>query len=85
MIARASICRPRTRFSPSAASLLYVFATSSVKGFALFLGISTVLDVAVTYFFTRPFVILLGRSRSATEAKGMGVARGLGVGAGVDA
>ena len=67
------------------AVVLYKFSIGPVQGFALFLGISTVLDVAVTYFFTRPFVILLGRSRSATEAKGMGVARGLGVGAGVDA
>ncbi len=67
------------------AVVLYKFSIGPVQGFALFLGISTVLDVAVTYFFTRPFVILLGRSRSATEAKGMGVARGLGVGAGVEA
>jgi preprotein translocase subunit SecD len=61
------------------ALVLYKFSIGPVQGFALFLGLSTVLDVAVTYFFTRPFVILLGRSRSATEAKGMGVATGLGM------
>ncbi len=61
------------------AVILYELSLGPVQGFALFLGISTILDVIVTYFFTRPFVILLGRSRSATEAKNMGVARGLGV------
>ncbi len=61
------------------AVILYELSIGPVQGFALFLGISTLLDVFVTYFFTRPFVILLGRSRSATEAKGMGVARGLGI------
>jgi preprotein translocase subunit SecD len=67
------------------AVVLYKFSIGPVQGFALFLGLSTVLDVAVTYFFTRPFVILLGRSRTATEAKGMGVASGLGINSGVDA
>ena len=67
------------------AIVLYFFSIGPVRGFALFLGLSTVLDVVVTYFFTRPFVILLGRSRSATEAKTMGVASGLGVHAGAEA
>ncbi len=61
------------------AVILYELSIGPVQGFALFLGISTILDVFVTYFFTRPFVILLGRSRVATEAKTMGVASGLGV------
>jgi len=67
------------------ALVLYKFSIGPVQGFALFLGLSTVLDVAVTYFFTRPFVILLGRSRSASEAKGIGVASGLGIREKVDA
>ncbi len=66
------------------ALVLYFFSIGPVQGFALFLGLSTVLDVIVTYFFTRPFVILLGRSRGATEAKTMGVASGLGVHSEVD-
>ncbi len=66
------------------AIVLYFFSIGDVRGFALFLGISTALDIIVTYFFTRPFVILLGRSRSATEAKTMGVASGLGMSAGGD-
>ena len=66
------------------AIVLYFFSIGDVRGFALFLGISTALDIIVTYFFTRPFVILLGRSRSATEAKTMGVASGLGMNSGAD-
>jgi preprotein translocase subunit SecD len=49
----------------------------SVRGFAFFLGLSTILDVFTAYFFTRPMVVLLGRSRFFTEARWMGVARGL--------
>jgi preprotein translocase subunit SecD len=61
------------------AAILYFVSIGTVKGFALFLGLSTILDIFVTYFFTKPFVILLGRSRVATEAGGVGVAAGLGV------
>ncbi|HEX4244289.1 MAG TPA: protein translocase subunit SecD [Acidimicrobiales bacterium] len=62
------------------AAILYEISIGDVKGFALFLGISTLLDVVVTYFFTRPFVILLGRRRAGLEDTGrMGMARGLGV------
>jgi hypothetical protein len=35
------------------------------------------LDVFIAYFFTRPMVILLGRNRMFTEARWLGVARGL--------
>jgi preprotein translocase subunit SecD len=61
------------------ALVLYYLSVGAVQGFALFLGISTLLDVFVTYFFTRPFVILLGRRSSPTEARSMSVASGLGV------
>ncbi|MHB8497171.1 MAG: protein translocase subunit SecD [Acidimicrobiales bacterium] len=64
------------------AVILYYNSIGPVQGFALFLGISTLLDVFVTYFFTRPFVILLGRTRSGSEVRGMSVASGLGVTAG---
>ncbi len=67
-----------------AAVILYEFSSGPVQGFALFLGISTLLDVFVTYFFTRPFVIILGRSRSSMELGGMSVASGLGVTAGAN-
>ena len=64
------------------AVILYEISVGDVKGFALFLGISTVLDIVITYFFTRPFVILLGQSRGGNEASAMSMAHGLGVTAG---
>ncbi len=59
------------------AGLLYVLTVGSVRGFAFFLGISALLDLLVAYFFTRPMVSFLGRSRLFTEARFFGVARGL--------
>jgi preprotein translocase subunit SecD len=46
-----------------AAALLYFLAIGSVKGFALALGIATVADVLIAYFFTRPAVSLVARTR----------------------
>ncbi len=66
--------------SLAAAVVLYVLAVGTVRGFAFFLGLSTLLDVFTTFFFTRPLVILLGRSTRITEARVIGVARGLAVG-----
>jgi preprotein translocase subunit SecD len=60
-----------------AALILYLFTVGSVRGFALTLGLSTALDLITAYFFTRPMVALLGRSRLFTEARFFGVARGL--------
>jgi preprotein translocase subunit SecD len=59
------------------AGLLYWLTVGPVRGFAFFLGLSTLLDLFVAYFFTRPMVALLGRSRMFTEARWVGVARGL--------
>jgi preprotein translocase subunit SecD len=72
----------RTILAADAASfigavVLYLLSVGSVRGFAFFLGLSTVLDVFTAYFFTRPMVVLLGRKRLFTEAKWLGVARGL--------
>jgi preprotein translocase subunit SecD len=61
-----------------AALILYLFTVGDVKGFAFTLGLSTLLDVFTAYFFIRPIVILLGRRRSATESRFLGIARGLG-------
>jgi len=66
--------------SLAAAIVLYIFAEDTVRGFAFFLGLSTLLDIITTFFFTRPLVILLGRSRWITEAQRFGVARGLAIG-----
>jgi preprotein translocase subunit SecD len=67
------------------AIVLYELSVGDVQGFALFLGISTLLDIIVTYFFTRPFVILLGRSRTGSDARSISMASGLGATAGVTA
>ncbi|MGH9079841.1 MAG: protein translocase subunit SecD, partial [Acidimicrobiales bacterium] len=61
------------------AAILYFISVGPVKGFALFLGISTILDVVLTYTFTRPFVILLGQRRGGHEERAMSMASGLGV------
>jgi len=42
-----------------AAILLYLIAVGDVRGFAFFLGLSTLMDVFMTWYFTRPLVILL--------------------------
>ncbi|MGH9124438.1 MAG: protein translocase subunit SecD [Acidimicrobiales bacterium] len=60
-----------------AAIILYLFTVSSVRGFAFFLGLSTLLDLFTAFFFTRPMVAILGRNRFFTEARFFGVARGL--------
>ena len=59
------------------AVILYLLAIGPVRGFAFFLGLSTLLDVFTAYFFTRPLVIIMGRSRAFTEARWIGVGRGL--------
>ncbi len=63
-----------------AAVILYFVAIGAVRGFAFFLGLSTILDIVMTYYFTRPAVILLGRSDRASGARRFGVARGLNAG-----
>ena len=65
--------------SLAAAVVLYLFAVGTVRGFAFFLGLSTLLDIFTTFFFTRPLVILLGRSRWVNEARRFGIARGLAI------
>jgi len=72
----------RTILAADAASIigavvLYVLSVGSVRGFAFFLGLSSLLDIFLAYFFTRPMVVLLGRSRFFTDARWVGVARGL--------
>ncbi|HET8619565.1 MAG TPA: protein translocase subunit SecD [Acidimicrobiales bacterium] len=59
------------------AAVLWWLTVGSVRGFAFFLGLSTVLDVFVAWFFTRPTVTLLSRSRVFTDMPVLGVARGL--------
>jgi preprotein translocase subunit SecD len=63
-----------------AALILWILSVGAVKGFAFMLGLSTLVDVLTSYFFTRPLVILLGSNRLFTEARWLGVARGLDAG-----
>jgi preprotein translocase subunit SecD len=60
------------------AAVLYLLTVGPVRGFAFFLGLSTLLDILVAWFFTRPLVALLGRRRTFTSSR-LGVARGLGM------
>ncbi len=60
-----------------AAAVLYVTAISSVRGFALTLGVATLLDLFVVYFFKRPAVSLLTRNERLVNWRVMGVKAGL--------
>jgi preprotein translocase subunit SecD len=59
------------------AAVLWWLTVGSVRGFAFFLGLSTVLDVVTAWFFTRPLVTWLSRNRVFTDMPFLGVARGL--------
>jgi len=56
-----------------AAAVLYFTAVSSVRGFALTLGVATALDLAVVYFFKRPTVFLIARSKRMSTLRGFGL------------
>ena len=60
-----------------AAAVLYVTAISSVRGFALTLGVATLLDLFVVYFFKRPAVSLLTRNERIVNWRVMGIKAGL--------
>jgi preprotein translocase subunit SecD len=63
-----------------AALLLYLIAVGDVRGFAFFLGLSTIMDVFITWYFTRPMVILLGR-RGSDSTSALSLAAGVRPGA----
>ena len=60
-----------------AAVVLYVTAVSSVRGFALTLGVATLLDLFVVYFFKRPTVFLIARNQRLVSMKGFGLEAGV--------
>ena len=62
-----------------AAVVLYILAIGSVRGFAFTLGLSTLLDMFVVYFFKRPTVFLIARSRALSEWRGIGLRSGVAV------
>ena len=55
------------------AGTLFMMTVGSVKGFAFFLGLSTLCDLVVSYFFTRPAVLLLARSKRYRNNRLLGV------------
>ncbi len=63
------------------AVVLFVLAIGAVKGFAFTLGLTTLIDVAIVFFFTKPLMSLLarttffgqGRPGSGLDAEHMGV------------
>jgi preprotein translocase subunit SecD len=61
-----------------AAAVLYMTAVSSVRGFALTLGVATALDLFVVYFFKRPTVYLIARSKRLTGIRGFGLTSATG-------
>ncbi|WP_199833543.1 protein translocase subunit SecD [Streptomyces sp. NRRL B-3648] len=46
-----------------AAAVLFIVTVGKVQGFAFTLGLTTVLDVVVVFFFTKPLMTLLARRR----------------------
>jgi preprotein translocase subunit SecD len=56
-------CLAADSVSLLAAVVLYIFAIGVVRGFAFALGISTIIDVAVFFWFTKPTMTLLARFR----------------------
>jgi preprotein translocase subunit SecD len=59
------------------ATVLYMLAIGSVRGFAFFLGLATVLDLVISYFFMHPLVVLLARRPGFLRARYVGIASGL--------
>ncbi len=60
-----------------AAVVLYLTAVSSVRGFALTLGVATALDMFVVYFFKRPTVFLIAGNQRLVDMKGFGLTSGV--------
>ena len=54
-------CLAADAVSLLAAVVLYIFAIGVVRGFAFALGISTIIDVAVFFWFTKPMMTVLAR------------------------
>ena len=65
------------------AVVLFILAIGAVKGFAFTLGLTTLIDLAIVFFVTKPLMTLLGRTKfygegrkgSGLEAEHMGVSR----------
>jgi preprotein translocase subunit SecD len=55
------------------AAVLWYLTVGSVRNFAFFLGLSTLIDLFVHYYFTRPAVLLMARTKWMARRKVMGI------------
>ena len=55
------------------ALILFSLSVGSVRGFALYLGITTLCDLIVCFFFTRPAVLLIARSKFMVGKRAFGL------------
>ena len=63
----------------AAAAILFFTAVGPVRGFALTLGLATIIDVLVAYFFTRSAVHVLAGTRLLSSQRFFGLRKALGV------
>jgi preprotein translocase subunit SecD len=63
----------------SAAVILFFLAVGPVQGFALTLGLATLIDVLIAFFFTRSAVHLLARTRMGSSGRFIGIKEALGM------
>jgi len=76
-------CLAADSVSLLAAITLYIFASNDVRGFAFMLGMSTVIDLVIFFFFTHPLVKLLsglrffnrGQRLSGLDREALGLSR----------
>lgn len=61
-----------------AAFVLYFLAVGSVRGFALMLGLSTALDLFISYLYMHPAVWLLAQTKMFNESRTLGIGRVVG-------
>lgn len=59
--------------SVMAAGILFWLSVGSVKGFALYLGLTTLCDLVVCWFFTRPASILMSRRAAVSSGRILGL------------
>lgn len=57
----------------AAAIVLWLLAVGPVRGFALTLGISVVIDIGILYFYTHPAVALISRNRRLAQLRAVGM------------
>ncbi len=55
------------------AGVLYQLTSGTVRGFALYLGLATLIDLAVSYFFMRPLVVFIARRLVNEQPRRLGV------------